>query len=152
MKLIKNKFIALCGIVTILLFGTAAFAKDMASYIDLKSVPPHVLTDKISMHFLTSAKFTVIQWNLKAGGKLLPVHKHINEQVTRVMEGDVRVVSDDKDYVLHAGDIMIFPPNVPHGFIALTDAVIYEQQTPRREDFLQKDFIEKLRYVLQQNQ
>jgi len=47
---------------------------------------------------------------------------------------------------------MVFPPNVPHGFIALTDAIIYELQTPTRQDFLQPGFTQKLSKLLIDNQ
>ena len=47
---------------------------------------------------------------------------------------------------------MVFPAYVTHGFTATTDAVMYEQQTPIRQDFLQPGFIEKLSEYLKQNQ
>lgn len=156
MRLISKKFIALGFLlISFLLTASEAIAKEKeeaALYFDFNSIPAHQLTDKINMRFVTSSQFTVIQWNLKAGAKLLPVHSHLNEQVTRVLEGNVEVHTGDTVYNLHAGDVMIFPPYVTHGFIATTDAVIYEQQTPIRQDFLQPGFIEKLSEYLKQNQ
>ncbi len=103
------------------------------------------------MRFTTSSQFTVIQWNLKKGAKL-PQHSHLNEQVIRILEGNVEAQTGDQVFHLHAGDVMIFPPNVTHGFIATTDAMMYEQQTPIRQDFLQPGFIEKLSEYLKKNQ
>ena len=144
-----RKIVALS--VILLFASTTVFAKESARSFDFNASSEfHQLTDKISMRFETSSQFTVIQWNLKAGAKLLPMHSHLNEQVTRVLQGDVEVRSEDNVYTLHPGDVMIFPPYVSHGFIALTDAVLYEQQTPIRQDFLQEGFIEKLKQYLKQ--
>ena len=75
-----------------------------------------------------------------------------NEQVIRVLEGALQVQSGDTLKTLHAGDVMIFAGNVPHGFTAETDTVMYEQQTPFRKDFLEPGFIEKLSKLLRDNQ
>jgi quercetin dioxygenase-like cupin family protein len=152
MFLMSKKFIALIFLLMSLLFAASeAIAKDVALYFDFNSIPSHQLIDTINMRFVTSSQFTVIQWNLKKGAKL-PVHSHLNEQVIRVLEGNIEVHTEDQIYNLHAGDVMIFPPYVTHGFIATQDAVMYEQQTPIRQDFLQPDFIEKLSEYLRQNQ
>ena len=152
MFLISKRFVALGFLLISFLFaGTEAIAKEAALYFDFNSIPAHQLTDNINMRFVTSSQFTVIQWNLKTGAKL-PVHSHLNEQVVRILEGNVEVHTEDNVYNLHSGDVMIFPPYVTHGFIATTDAVMYEQQTPIRQDFLQPGFIEKLSEYLKHNQ
>lgn len=152
MFLISKKFVVLGFLlISFLLTSSDAIAKEAALYFDFNSIPAHQLTDKINMRFITSSQFTVIQWNLKKGAKL-PVHSHLNEQVIRILEGDIEVHTEDQVYNLHSGDVMIFPPYVTHGFIATTDVVMYEQQTPIRQDFLQPGFIEKLSEYLKQNQ
>jgi quercetin dioxygenase-like cupin family protein len=154
MYFLSRKLIVLCLLISTFIFAASeVMANDKALYFDFKSNPVvHELTDKISMQFVTSSQFTVIQWNVKAGGKLLPIHSHVNEQVTRVLVGDVEVRTGNDVYIMRAGDVMIFPSNVTHGFIALTDAVIYEQQTPIRKDFLEEGFIERLSELLKRNQ
>lgn len=132
--------------------SSLSLAQDLPAYYDFNRMPAHELIPTINMRFINSDKFTVIQWNLKQGAKLFPQHKHINEQVTRILAGDVDAHSGDAVYHLHTGDVMIFPANVMHGFIAMTDAVIYESQTPVRDDFLKPDFIEKLSKILRDNQ
>lgn len=152
MFLISKKCFATAFLLTNIVFASSvAIANDTAIHFDFNSIPSYQLTDKINLRFVTSSKFTVIQWGLKSGAKL-PVHSHPNEQVTRVLEGNVDVRTGDTVYHLHAGDVMVFPPNVTHGFTATTDAVMYEQQTPIREDFLQEGFIEKISAYLKQNQ
>lgn len=147
-----SKKINLAILITGLIFSAnIAAAEKLPVYYDFNTMPAHQLIDTISMRFVTSDQFTVIQWNLKAGAKL-PQHQHINEQVIRVLDGSLQVLSGDTVKTLHAGDVMIFAANVPHGFTAETDAVMYEQQTPIRKDFLEKGFIEKLSAYLKQNQ
>jgi quercetin dioxygenase-like cupin family protein len=152
MFLIPKKLIASSSLLlSIFLTSSAAIAKETVLYFDFNSMPAHQLTDKINMRFATSSQFTVIQWNLKKDSKL-PVHSHLNEQVIRVLEGNIEVHSENNVYNLHSGDVMVFPPYVTHGFIATTDAVMYEQQMPIRQDFLQPGFIEKISEYLKQNQ
>ncbi len=148
-----KKFTTFFFMVSSIIFTSAIAAPNQSPlYYDFNAMPAHQLIDTISMRFVTSDQFTVIQWNLKAGAKLMPQHRHLNEQVIRVLEGTLQVYSDKTVRTLHAGDVMIFAPYVPHGFIALTDAVMYEQQTPIRKDFLEDGFIEKLSNLLKQNQ
>lgn len=128
-----------------------AAASPSATQVDFNAMPAHHLTDKIDMRFITSSQFTIIQWNLMAGAKL-PVHAHLNEQVIRVLKGDLEVHTGADIYTIHEGEVVVFPPYVTHGFIALTDTIMYEQQTPIRQDFLQEGFIEKLSDYLKQNQ
>ena len=153
MNAILKKFISLSLISTSFLCTLATASPQQSPvYYDFNTMPVHQLIDSIGMRFVTSDQFTVIQWNLKAGAKLMPQHKHPNEQVIRVLEGTLQVHSGESVRTLHAGDVMIFASNLPHGFIAETDAVMYEQQTPFRKDFLETGFIEKLSTLLRQNQ
>ncbi len=122
-----------------------------ASVHDFNTMPINQLTDRIGMRFFTSQNFTVIQWTLKKGAKL-PIHSHLNEQLIRVDSGRLDVDSEGKIYHLDAGQMMVFPAYVTHGFIAMADTVMYEQQTPIRQDFLEPDFIQKLSDFLAKNQ
>jgi mannose-6-phosphate isomerase-like protein (cupin superfamily) len=49
-------------------------------------------------------------------GAVVPLHRHANERITWITQGEAEVYSQGKKYVMHAGDIMIIPPNVPHEF------------------------------------
>ncbi|MBX3710134.1 MAG: cupin domain-containing protein [Gammaproteobacteria bacterium] len=140
------------GLLNLLFVSSLSVAQGTPVYYDFNNMPAHELIPTISMRFVNSDKFTVIQWNLKSGAKLYPQHKHVNEQVIRILAGDIDAYSGDNIYHLHTGDVMIFPANVSHGFIAITDSIMYETQTPVREDFLTLSFIEKLSDLLKNNQ
>jgi ribosomal protein L16 Arg81 hydroxylase len=47
------------------------------------------------------------------------------------------VYSQGKKYVMHAGDIMIIPPNVPHEFRFIQDTIDIDIFSPRRQDWME---------------
>ncbi len=116
-------------------------------YYDFSNIPVVKITDNIGFRFIMSTQSTMIEWTLKKGAKL-PAHFHLNEQINIVESGKLDAFSDGKKYALKAGGIMVFPPNVPHEFVAVEDSVFLDIQTPARQDFLAPDFIEKLRKIL----
>ena len=69
-----------------------------------------------------------------------------------MLKGDLEAHTGDAVFTAHEGEVIIFPPYVTHGFVALTDTVMYEQQTPIRQDFLEEGFIQKLSDYLNNNQ
>ena len=150
-NLTKRLFILGFLLVCFIESNAHAMEQQSALRFAFNTIPQHHLTDKIDMRFVTSSQFTVIQWNLITGAKL-PTHSHLNEQVIRVLKGDLEVHTGDAIYTIHEGEVVIFPPYVTHGFVALTDTVMYEQQTPIRQDFLQEGFIQKLSDYLNHNQ
>jgi quercetin dioxygenase-like cupin family protein len=65
------------------------------------------------------------------------VHTHVHEQVTMVERGRVLYMIDGVERVCSPGDVLHFPPLVPHGATMLDEEVVLvDVFTPRREDFL----------------
>jgi quercetin dioxygenase-like cupin family protein len=65
------------------------------------------------------------------------VHTHEHEQVTMVERGRVLYIVDGVERVCSAGDVLHFPPHLPHGATMLDEEVVLvDVFTPRREDFL----------------
>ena len=65
------------------------------------------------------------------------VHTHEHEQVTMVERGRVLYIIDGAERVCTAGDVLHFPPNLPHGATMLEEEVVLvDVFTPLREDFL----------------
>jgi quercetin dioxygenase-like cupin family protein len=66
-----------------------------------------------------------------------PVHSHEHEQITMVERGRVLYIVDGVERVVSNGDVLHFPPNVPHGATMLDEEVVLvDVFTPKREDFL----------------
>ena len=67
-----------------------------------------------------------------------PVHAHENEQFLILLEGRMRLTVGDgaggtREVVVEAGDILHFPPNVPHGGLALEDCRVLDVFSPPSE-------------------
>lgn len=112
-------------------------------FVQFDQIAPEKITPGISRRFIMGTQSSLVRWDLKAG-TTTPLHFHINEQITRVESGDMLINSQGTQYHLHPGDVMIFPPNVPHEFITLKDTVVYEYHTPGRQDFINGDFAKNL--------
>jgi quercetin dioxygenase-like cupin family protein len=64
------------------------------------------------------------------------MHYHPHEQTTWITQGEVKVLSQGKEYIVKAGEIVIIPPYVPHEFHALADTIDIDFFTPVRDDWL----------------
>jgi uncharacterized cupin superfamily protein len=69
------------------------------------------------LHFRDEREIGIMNRVGKAGRAVVPLHHHANEQITWITQGEAEVYSQGKKYVMHAGDIMIIPPNVPHSIL-----------------------------------
>lgn len=95
------------------------------------------LSDKISrqMIFGESAMLARI---LLAKGAIVPRHSHVNEQITWILSGALKLIFDDGERVLRGGEFLLIPPNVPHSAEALEDTVDMDVFAPPREDWIKK--------------
>ena len=55
-------------------------------------------------------------------GDKLPIHDHNNEQVGYVVDGKLKIISGDEEFIVQKGDSYAFPKKINHGFIALEDS------------------------------
>ena len=104
-------------------------------FYDFDNLPAEHVTKTIARRFVMGAQGMMMRWDLKTGTKL-PLHFHPNEQITRVESGLLEVYSQGNKYVMKAGQVMVFPANVPHEFMAVKDTVLIEMHTPPRQDFV----------------
>ena len=47
-------------------------------------------------------------------GCIVPMHSHINEQVSTILEGTLKFFIDGKEILVGPGEILTIPPNMPH--------------------------------------
>jgi quercetin dioxygenase-like cupin family protein len=72
-------------------------------------------------------------------GCMVPRHSHHNEQVTYILQGALRFwVGEEpgEERVVHAGEVLVIPANVPHKAEALEDTLDLDVFTPPRQDWL----------------
>ena len=108
------------------------------------SVRKEQMNPKVSRKVVNGERMTVAQISIARDGAV-PVHQHENEQMTCVMEGVLKFDIAGKETVVRKGEILLIPSNVPHGVVALEDALSLEIFVPVREDWLtgQDDYLRK---------
>ncbi|MFY0687579.1 MAG: cupin domain-containing protein [Cyclobacteriaceae bacterium] len=66
-----------------------------------------------------------------------PPHSHPHEQMSYVAEGRLKLLIEDREYLLEEGDVFKISSNLPHCIQTLTEYVkLVDSFTPIREDFL----------------
>ena len=68
-------------------------------------------------------------------GSLVPLHRHVHEQITFILEGQLDMEIDGKQFSLTQGTFHVIPSNVPHSALAITDVVVIDTFSPVREDY-----------------
>ena len=111
--------------------------KTEPSFYNFQEMPIEHIMKGVGRRFVYGTQSTLVQWTLDKNTRL-PLHYHQHEQINSVSKGKIKIYSQGKEYTLKPGQIMVFPPYVPHEFIALKDSILIGQVTPVRQDFLPK--------------
>lgn len=74
-----------------------------------------------------------------AKGALVPLHHHVNEQITIMLEGKLRFAIDGVESIVSAGDVVVIPPNAPHLVEAIEDSAVFDLFSPIRSDWMSGD-------------
>jgi len=81
---------------------------------------------------------TVARIRLRKGA-VVPLHQHVNEQLSMIERGKLRFVVAGEERVLSAGEALTIPPNAPHLVEALEDSLATDLFSPPREDWIRGD-------------
>jgi quercetin dioxygenase-like cupin family protein len=92
----------------------------------------------LTRQVLHGEKMTVARVHIEKGGTV-PVHNHVNEQLTMLESGRLRFMINDEEHLLEAGDMILVPSNAPHSVEALEDCVAVDINAPAREDWIRGD-------------
>jgi quercetin dioxygenase-like cupin family protein len=114
--------------------------KGAATWYRWDQVQREDLHELLSRRLITGDQLMLAQVYLKKGC-VVPKHSHVNEQFTYIVEGALRfLVGDDggEEIVVHAGEVLHLPSNVPHEAHALEDTLDVDVFYPPREDWLNK--------------
>lgn len=68
-------------------------------------------------------------------GSAVPLHQHVHEQLSFVLEGKFELTVDGKAKILEPGLFAVIPPNAVHGGVAVTDCRLIDVFSPVREDY-----------------
>jgi len=69
-------------------------------------------------------------------GKVLPMHKHPQEQTGYLVTGHIVLTIDGVKYDMLPGDSWAIPGNTEHGAEIIDDSIAIEVFSPVREDYL----------------
>ncbi len=100
----------------------------------IKNIIPKELAPGITGYYAHGEKMTFGLVELKAGSSV-PLHQHVQEQITYIVEGELDMVIDEVPCLLTQGMYHIIPGNTLHGAIAKTDCKVIDVFSPVREDY-----------------
>ncbi|EDT42579.1 cupin domain-containing protein [Burkholderia ambifaria] len=114
----------------------SSFRRTLPDLYNFDTVPLERLGEGITRQTIHNANSTIAKW-VFARNAVIPLHHHLNEQITWITAGSVEVFSQGKRFVVSAGQIIVFPANVPHEFRALEDGTVdIDIFTPARQDWI----------------
>jgi quercetin dioxygenase-like cupin family protein len=100
----------------------------------IKNIKPKELASGITGYYAHGEKSSFGYLELKKGSQV-PLHSHINEQITYIIEGQLDMMIGGFAYSLTNGMYHVIPSNVPHSAIAITDCKVIDSFSPVREDY-----------------
>lgn len=110
--------------------GPAVMKYQKWSEVELEQLNP-----QIGRQMIVGDKMMMARVLMKKGAHV-PLHQHHNEQLTYILEGALKFAIDGKEIVVHAGEVLCIPPNMPHEAWALEETVDLDIFMPPREDWL----------------
>ena len=106
-------------------------------HIPWNQVTREELNPKIAREMVVGEQIMLARVLMKKGAHV-PLHHHVNEQVTYILEGALKLAVDGKEIVVNAGEVLCIPPDMPHEAWALEDTVDLDVFNPPRQDWLNK--------------
>ena len=106
-------------------------------YVAWTDVLRESLNPKIEREMVVGDQIMLARVLLKKGGHV-PLHHHVNEQMTYILEGALKFAIDGREIVVKAGEVLCIPSNMPHEAWALEDTVDLDVFNPPRQDWLNK--------------
>ena len=104
----------------------------------IKSIKPKELASGITGYYAHGEKHTMGLVELMKGS-IVPMHSHIHEQITFILEGQLDMNIGGVNYSLTNGMYHIIHSNVPHSAVAISDCKLIDTFSPVREDYKTTD-------------
>jgi len=118
---------------------TAARSRNVAElkYLPWDQIELETLNPLLQRQLIVGHEVMLARVLLKKGC-VVPLHSHVNEQLSYILEGALKFWIDGREIVVQAGEVLTIPPNMPHRAEALEDTVDLDIFHPPREDWLKK--------------
>ena len=100
----------------------------------IKKIKPKELVTGITGYYVhgDSMSFGLVEL---AAGSSVPLHQHVQEQITYIIEGELDMVIGGESCVLTAGMYHVIPSNTLHSAVAITACKVIDTFSPVREDY-----------------
>ena len=102
---------------------------------NIKELKSNEIMPGFNGRIIHGADFTWVYWEVDKGSSL-PEHNHINEQLMHVIEGKFEFTINGKIHLCDKGSTFQIPSNVPHSGKAITDCIIMDFFSPKRDDLV----------------
>jgi len=107
------------------------------SVTDIQNIVPIEIVTGYFAKFVHTKEMTINFLNVIAGSTI-PLHQHVHEQVSLVIEGNFTMIMNGEKHELIPGKVLVIPSNVLHEGIANTNCKLMDIFCPVREDYLAK--------------
>lgn len=110
----------------------------MIKKLNWEHIPTEQVTPKMQRKLVYGEKVMVAKMKFK-DGFVVPLHSHINEQITHVLSGTIRFWFGEKkeeSFDMHAGDIVVIPAEMPHEALMIGEVEEIDTWSPIRADWL----------------
>ncbi len=98
-------------------------------------IEPEQMNPLTTRQYLVGANTMLARLVLKKGAHV-PLHQHMHEQISHVVEGKLDFLLDGGSITVSAGEILCIPPHLPHEVTALEDSVALDIFNPPRQDWI----------------
>lgn len=106
-------------------------------YLCWNDVPLEAMNPLLGRQLIVGDQVMLARVLLKKGC-IVPLHSHLNEQLSYIIEGALKFFIDGKEIVVRAGEVLTIPPNMPHKAEALEDTIDLDIFHPPRADWINK--------------
>ena len=115
----------------------AAITESSLRYLSWSDVPLETMNPLFDRQLIVGHQIMLARVLLKKGC-IVPLHSHVNEQLSYILEGALKFYIDGKEIVVRAGEVLTIPPNMPHQAEALEDTLDLDIFHPPRADWINK--------------
>ena len=100
----------------------------------IKEITPKELMKGITGHYAHGKDMSFGLVEIEAG-TVMPIHQHVHEQITYLLEGQLDMEIDGVAYSLTPGSYHVIPSSVLHGAHAVTACKLIDIFCPVREEY-----------------
>ncbi|WP_299111280.1 cupin domain-containing protein [uncultured Winogradskyella sp.] len=97
-------------------------------------IEPREIIKGYNARFLHTDTLTIAFWEVEPNAEL-PMHNHVHEQVSQILEGEFEMTINGITKIHKPGSIVVIPSNVEHKGKAITACKILDIFSPVREDY-----------------